>query len=89
MQTGRVAAGLSQHVARVVDADHHPVSGHLAGRTPLAPTICSRASPPPAKIYGRPEEAYLLAAAVYFVLCYGLSSLRVRRLHKRIAIVTG
>ena len=38
------------------------------------------------KIYGRPEEAYLLAAAVYFVICYGLSAL-VRRLQARIAIV--
>ena len=25
------------------------------------------------KIYGRPEEAYLLAAIVYFVMCFGLS----------------
>ncbi len=38
------------------------------------------------KIYGRPEEAYLLAAVVYFVICYGLSAL-VRRLQARIAIV--
>ena len=38
------------------------------------------------KIYGRPEEAYLLAAVVYFVLCYSLSY-AVKRLHKRIAIV--
>ncbi|MBK6293022.1 MAG: amino acid ABC transporter permease [Rhodoferax sp.] len=36
--------------------------------------------------YGRPEEAYLLAAVVYFVLCYSLSY-AVKRLHKRIAIV--
>jgi len=38
------------------------------------------------KIYGRPEEAYLLAAVVYFVLCYSLSWL-VKRLHKKIAII--
>ncbi len=38
------------------------------------------------KIYGRPEEAYLLAAVVYFVLCYGLSSM-VKRLNSRIAII--
>ena len=38
------------------------------------------------KIYGRPEEAYLLAAVVYFVLCYSLSY-AVKLLHKRIAIV--
>ena len=38
------------------------------------------------KIYGRPEEAYLLAAVVYFVVCFGLSWL-VKRLQARIAIV--
>ncbi|MDQ3060435.1 MAG: amino acid ABC transporter permease [Pseudomonadota bacterium] len=38
------------------------------------------------KIYGRPEEAYLLAAVVYFVLCYSLSFL-VKRLNSRIAII--
>ena len=38
------------------------------------------------KIYGRPEEAYLLAAVVYFVICFALSSL-VRRLQVRVAIV--
>ena len=38
------------------------------------------------KIYGRPEEAYLLAAVVYFVLCYSLSYL-VKRLNNRIAII--
>ncbi len=38
------------------------------------------------KNYGRPEEAYLLAAATYFVLCYSLSWL-VKRLHKKIAII--
>jgi glutamate/aspartate transport system permease protein len=38
------------------------------------------------KIYGRPEEAYLLAAAVYFVMCWSLSTL-VRRLQARIAII--
>lgn len=38
------------------------------------------------KIYGRPEEAYLLAAVVYFVVCFGLSSL-VKRLQARVAIV--
>ena len=38
------------------------------------------------KIYGRPEEAYLLAAVVYFVICWGLSAL-VKRLQARIAIV--
>ena len=38
------------------------------------------------KLYGRPEEAYLLAAAVYFVICYTLSLL-VKRLQTKIAIV--
>ena len=38
------------------------------------------------KIYGRPEEAYLLAAVVYFVICWALSAL-VRRLQSRIAII--
>jgi glutamate/aspartate transport system permease protein len=38
------------------------------------------------KIYGRPEEAYLLAAIVYFVVCYGLSYL-VKRLQAKIAII--
>ena len=38
------------------------------------------------KIYGRPIEAYLLAAVVYFILCYSLSWL-VKRLHKKIAII--
>jgi len=38
------------------------------------------------KIYGRPEEAYLLAAVVYFVICFALSWL-VKRLQTRIAIV--
>ncbi len=35
---------------------------------------------------GRPIEGYLLAAVVYFVICYGLSA-AVRRLQKRIAII--
>jgi len=38
------------------------------------------------KIYGRPEEAYLLAAVVYFVICYSLSYM-VKRLNSRIAII--
>jgi glutamate/aspartate transport system permease protein len=38
------------------------------------------------KIYGRPEEAYLLAAVVYFVICYSLSYM-VKRLQTRIAII--
>ncbi|MDM0011152.1 amino acid ABC transporter permease [Variovorax sp. J22P168] len=38
------------------------------------------------KNYGRPEEAYLLAALTYFVLCYSLSWF-VKRLHKKIAII--
>jgi len=38
------------------------------------------------KIYGRPEEAYLLAAVVYFVICYGLSFM-VKQLQSRIAII--
>ncbi len=38
------------------------------------------------KIHGRPEEAYLLAAVVYFVICYSLSYM-VKRLNKRIAII--
>lgn len=38
------------------------------------------------KIYGRTEEAYLLAAVVYFVICFSLSW-GVKRLQARIAIV--
>jgi len=38
------------------------------------------------KLYGRPEEAYVLAAAVYFVICYALSW-SVKRLQAKIAIV--
>ena len=38
------------------------------------------------KIYGRPEESYLLAAVVYFVLCYSLSYM-VKLLNSRIAII--
>jgi len=38
------------------------------------------------KIYGRPEEAYLLAAVVYFVICFGLSFM-VKQLQSRIAII--
>jgi len=38
------------------------------------------------KIYGRVEEVYLLAALVYFAICFGLSAL-VRRLQTRIAII--
>jgi glutamate/aspartate transport system permease protein len=38
------------------------------------------------KIYGRPEEAYLLAAVVYFVVCFGLSYM-VKKLQAKIAII--
>jgi glutamate/aspartate transport system permease protein len=38
------------------------------------------------KIYGRPEEAYILAAVVYFVICFGLSCM-VKKLQAKIAIV--
>lgn len=38
------------------------------------------------KIYGRPEEAYLLAAVVYFVICYSLSYF-VKSLQHKIAII--
>ena len=38
------------------------------------------------KNFGRPIEAYLLAAVVYFILCYALSYM-VKRLHKKIAII--
>ncbi|TFY99707.1 amino acid ABC transporter permease [Ramlibacter rhizophilus] len=38
------------------------------------------------KIYGRPEETYILAAVFYFVICYTLSWL-VKRLQNRIAII--
>ena len=38
------------------------------------------------KNYGRPIEAYLLAAVVYFVMCYTLSYF-VKRLHKKIAMI--
>ena len=36
------------------------------------------------KIYGRPEEAYLLAAVVYFVICFGLSYV-VKQLQNKIS----
>jgi glutamate/aspartate transport system permease protein len=38
------------------------------------------------KNFGRPIESYLLAAVVYFAICYALSYL-VKRLHKKIAII--
>lgn len=38
------------------------------------------------KIYGRPEEAYILAALGYFVICFGLSW-AVRQFQARIAII--
>ena len=38
------------------------------------------------KNFGRPIEAYLMAALIYFVICYALSAL-VKRLHQRIAII--
>ena len=38
------------------------------------------------KIYGRTEEAYLVAAVVYFVICFALSW-GVKRLQAKIAIV--
>ena len=38
------------------------------------------------KNFGRPEEAYLLAAVVYFVICFSLSYV-VKRLHQKIAII--
>lgn len=36
--------------------------------------------------YGRPIEAYLLAAVVYFIICYGLSQI-VKHINKKIAII--
>ena len=39
-----------------------------------------------AKTFGRPIEAYLTAAVVYFVMCFALSW-SVRRLHQKIAII--
>jgi glutamate/aspartate transport system permease protein len=38
------------------------------------------------KIYGRPEEAYLLAAVVYFIVCFSLSTM-VKHLQAKIAII--
>lgn len=38
------------------------------------------------KNYGRPIEAYLLAAVVYFVMCFALSWV-VKRVHRKIAII--
>lgn len=38
------------------------------------------------KIYGRVEEVYILAAVVYFVICFSLSTV-VKRLQARMAIV--
>ncbi|MBS4037546.1 MAG: amino acid ABC transporter permease [Hydrogenophaga sp.] len=38
------------------------------------------------KIYGRPEEVYLIAAVVYFAICFALSWI-VKRLQARLAII--
>jgi glutamate/aspartate transport system permease protein len=38
------------------------------------------------KIYGRTEEAYILAAVVYFIICFSLSYI-VKRLQLKIAII--
>jgi glutamate/aspartate transport system permease protein len=38
------------------------------------------------KNFGRPVEAYLLAAVVYFLMCWGLSML-VRRIQQKVAII--
>lgn len=38
------------------------------------------------RFYGRPEEAYILAAVVYFVICYALSYI-VKLLKNKIAII--
>ena len=38
------------------------------------------------KNFGRPIESYLLAAVLYFAICYALSFM-VKRLHKKIAII--
>jgi glutamate/aspartate transport system permease protein len=38
------------------------------------------------KNFGRPIEAYLAAAVIYFVMCYALSWM-VKRLHQKIAII--
>jgi glutamate/aspartate transport system permease protein len=38
------------------------------------------------KNYGRPMESYLLAAVVYFIICFTLSRL-VKRLQAKIAII--
>jgi len=38
------------------------------------------------KNYGRPIEAYLLAAVIYFAICFALSY-TVKKLHKKIAII--
>ncbi|GAB2456276.1 MAG: amino acid ABC transporter permease [Comamonas sp.] len=38
------------------------------------------------KNFGRPVEAYLAAAVLYFIICFALSWL-VKRLHKKIAII--
>ena len=38
------------------------------------------------KIFGRPIEAYLAAATMYFLICYSLSW-SVKRLHQKIAII--
>ncbi|NDZ14601.1 amino acid ABC transporter permease [Variovorax sp. WS11] len=38
------------------------------------------------KNFGRPIESYLLAAVLYFIICYALSYM-VKRLHKKIAII--
>jgi len=38
------------------------------------------------KNYGRPIETYLLAAVVYFVICFSLSSI-VKKIQQKVAII--
>ena len=38
------------------------------------------------KLFGRTIESYLIAAVVYFVICYGLSSV-VKHINRKVAIV--
>ncbi len=81
----RAAAGLPKHAAGAADADHHLVSGHLAGLRAFDHRLpgCGFQDCPRD---GRLVEMYLFAAVVYFVISFFLSRL-VQRLQARTAII--
>ncbi len=73
-------SGIPQHAACAADADHHPVSGHVAGlchwRLRHAQGLRDRGQE-----LRSPHQSYLAAAMTYFVICFALSWL-VKRLYK-------